>query len=73
MNISLPDSLKAFIDEQIAERGYATSSEYIRDLIRKELEREKFRGLIAEGLQSPSAGSPDFDGLRERIRRYDPE
>ena len=36
MNISLPDSLKEFVDEQVAERGYGTSSEYVRELIRKE-------------------------------------
>ena len=27
MNISLPDSLKSFVDEQVASRGYGTSSE----------------------------------------------
>ncbi len=34
MNISLPETLKAFVDDQIAERGYGTSSEYVRVLIR---------------------------------------
>jgi putative addiction module CopG family antidote len=33
MNISLPDQLKSFVDEQVKERGYGTSSEYVRDLI----------------------------------------
>ncbi|MCG5479428.1 MAG: type II toxin-antitoxin system ParD family antitoxin, partial [Ensifer alkalisoli] len=31
MNISLPDHLKSFVDEQVAGRGYGTSSEYIRE------------------------------------------
>ena len=35
MNISLPDSLKAFVVEQVSQRGYGTSSEYMRGLIRK--------------------------------------
>jgi len=35
MNISLPDSLKAFVVERVSQRGYGTSSEYVRDLIRK--------------------------------------
>jgi putative addiction module CopG family antidote len=35
MNISLPDSLKAFVDEQVSQRGYGTSSEYVRELIRR--------------------------------------
>ena len=34
MNISLPDALKSFVDEQVTKRGYATSSEYVRELIR---------------------------------------
>ena len=34
MNISLPDTLKSFVDEQVSQRGYGTSSEYVRALIR---------------------------------------
>ena len=32
MNISLPDTLKSFVDDQVAQRGYGTSSEYVREL-----------------------------------------
>ena len=35
MNISLPDTLKSFVDEQVRSRGYGTSSEYVRELIRQ--------------------------------------
>lgn len=72
MNISLPDSLKQFIDQQVAERGYSTSSEYLRDLIRKELDREKLRGLLLEGAESPIDTESDadfFEALRERARK----
>ena len=34
MNISLPDALKAFVDEQIANGTYSTASEFVRELIR---------------------------------------
>ena len=71
MNISLPESLKAFIDVQVAERGYATSSEYIRELIRRELDREKLRGLLIDGASSPLTGQmmeTDFDNLRNVAR-----
>ena len=34
MNISLLDTLKSFVDEQAGQRGYGTSSEYVRELIR---------------------------------------
>jgi antitoxin ParD1/3/4 len=56
MNISLPESLKAFVDERVKARGYGSHSEYLRDLVRKdELEaaKEKLRSLLAEGLSSP--------------------
>ena len=31
MNISLPDSMRAFVDERLESDGYGTASEYIRD------------------------------------------
>jgi antitoxin ParD1/3/4 len=36
MNISLPDALKAFVDAQVTQGGYGTSSEYVRELIRRD-------------------------------------
>ena len=36
MNISLPETLKSFVDQQVAGRGFGTSSEYVRELIRKD-------------------------------------
>lgn len=67
MNISLPASLKTFIDAQVAERGYATSSEYIRELVRRDLDRNKLRSLLLEGAGSPLTGpmtEADFEDLR---------
>ena len=49
MNISLPDSLKDFVDEQVSSRGYGTSSEYVRALIRKEQDRNGLRNLLLAG------------------------
>lgn len=72
MNISLPDDLKDFIDQQVAENSYMTSSEYIRSLVRKEHAVAKFRALIMEGMSSPIIGVADdayFDSKRERLRR----
>jgi antitoxin ParD1/3/4 len=71
MNISLPEALKSFVDEQVAERGYATSSEYVRELIRRELDREKLRALIDGGAASPLTepmNDADFDELRDLAR-----
>jgi hypothetical protein len=41
MNISLPETLKDFVDQQVAEGGYGTSSEYVRELIRKDQDRRR--------------------------------
>lgn len=72
MNISRPDALKSFVDEQVASRGYGTSSEYVCALIRKEQGRQRLRGLLLEGATSAPASPTDgayFDGLRNRVRR----
>ena len=72
MNISLPDSLKSFVDEQVSQRGYGTSSEYVRELIRKDQERVQLRGLLLAGAASNPAARADasyFEGLRDRVRK----
>jgi antitoxin ParD1/3/4 len=71
MNISLPDSLKAFVDEQVASAGYGTSSEYVRELIRREQQRAQLKELLLEGAQSKPVASADkgyFKSLRARTR-----
>ena len=71
MNVSLPEALKEFVEDQVNARGYSTSSEYVRELIRKDQDRQRLRGLLLEGAASPQAVTADsdyFDELRERTR-----
>jgi antitoxin ParD1/3/4 len=71
MNISLPESLRAFVDEQVGERGYGTSSEYMRELIRRDQDRRHLRQLLLSGAESSPgrpAGASYFQGLRRRVR-----
>lgn len=71
MNVSLPDALKAFVDEQVESGGYSTSSEYVRELIRKDQDRQRLRGLLLAGAASrPGTAADDayFDALRRRVR-----
>ena len=71
MNISLPGSLKSFVDEQVSKRGYGTSSEYVRELIRKDQDRQQLRGLLLAGAATaptPPADAAYFESLRERVR-----
>ena len=55
MNISLPESMRAFIEEQVKQKGYNTASEYIRYLIHQEqenIESNRLETLLLEGLDS---------------------
>lgn len=72
MNISLPDALRDFVDEQVEARGFGTSSEYVRMLIRRDLERQRLRGMLLEGAASASGAVADdawFEGVLQRARR----
>lgn len=71
MNISLPETLKSFVDEQVNQRGYGTSSEYVRELIRKDQDRQHLRSLLLAGAASAPtvpADSNYFESLRSRVR-----
>jgi antitoxin ParD1/3/4 len=54
VHIALPDPLKAFVEERVAEGEFATPSDYIRSLIREDRERrrERIEALLLEALDS---------------------
>ncbi|WP_313456559.1 type II toxin-antitoxin system ParD family antitoxin [Stenotrophomonas sp.] len=72
MKISLSDPLKQFVDEEVAEGGYSSASDYVCDLIRQRRRRKAenlLRQLIAQGLASGPAKplEPDhFDRMRRK-------
>ena len=69
MNISLPERLKTFVDKQVSRRGYGTSSEYVRELIRQDQDRLHLRGLLLDGASSVAAepvGASYFKRLKTR-------
>lgn len=71
MNVSLPDELKAFVDAQVNGGSYGSTSEFVRDLIRREQDRLQLRQLLLDGARSPvgpEAGDAYFDSLRTRAR-----
>jgi antitoxin ParD1/3/4 len=55
MNISLPDEMRAYVESQIATGYFSNASDFMRHLIRTDLEegRGRLRELIAEGDRSP--------------------
>lgn len=55
MTVSLPDQMKDWIEAQIRKGEYASTSDYVRDLVRRDRERrgheytiEELRDLIAD-------------------------
>ncbi len=71
MNVSLPDNLKGFVDSQVSQGNYGSTSEYVRELIRRDHDRRQLRAALLEGARSPIAGTADaryFATLRDRVQ-----
>jgi antitoxin ParD1/3/4 len=72
MNVSLPDELRAFVDEQVTDGRYGSTSEYVRELIQRDQDRQRVRTVLLDGAASapgPVADDAYFAGLRSRSRR----
>lgn len=73
MNISVPDPMKDWVQDQIDEGKYASSSDYVRDLIRKDQqEKDKFAALqaaITRGIESGQAGELDVESIKRKARQ----
>ena len=74
MNIALPENMKLFVQQQVAQGGYSSVSEYFRQLIRddqKDRARETLESAILQGLDS---GDPDpltdqdWKAIRRQVR-----
>lgn len=72
MNISLPEELRSFVDSQVTDGDYVSSSEYMRELLRKEKDRVRLRELLLEGAASPVSetvwNAEYFEKMRERVK-----
>ncbi len=57
LNISLPETQRAFVEEKIKREGYSTISEYVRELIRGEQKKDQsqFEAMIFQGMNSGEA------------------
>ena len=57
MSFALPEALRSYIDLRVRSGEYGNTSEYLRELIRRDQEeqaKKRLRELIEEGLQSGS-------------------
>lgn len=72
MNVSLPDSLKRFVDQCVENGGYGSSSEYVRELIRQDQVRraeQRLTDLLRQGLESGPSEVVDTAFWAERRAR----
>jgi antitoxin ParD1/3/4 len=69
MNVSLPDEMKAWVEDQARSGRYANASDYVRDLIRRDQERTAFRKLIEDGMNSGISERGAEELLAEGRRR----
>lgn len=71
MNISLPDALKSWVEAQTRTGRYSNSSDYVRDLIRRDQERSgkiaQMQALVEEAEES-GVSSASMDEIREKAR-----
>jgi antitoxin ParD1/3/4 len=67
LNISLPDSMRAFVDSEVASGDYGTASAYMQQLIRRDKRRAEVRQMILDGIASESVGEFD-DAFRQEMR-----
>jgi putative addiction module CopG family antidote len=74
LNVAMPDELREFVDERTKKAGFSTPTEYVRHLIRLDLERETQRRLAAALLeriddqQYSDLTDGDLADLRARVR-----
>lgn len=72
MNISLPDPMKNWVEEQARTGRYANSSDYVRDLIRRDRARQEaiteLQAAIDTGLSSGPAKPLDREAFKSKMR-----
>lgn len=72
MNVSLPDPMKDWVEQQARSGRYSNASDYVRDLIRRDQERAaalaRMQALITEGLES-GVSDQSLDEVIEEARQ----
>lgn len=72
MNVSLPDVMKAWVEEQTGEGRYGNASDYVRDLIRRDQDRKAamaaLQAAITEGVESGKPKPFNAEAFKLRMR-----
>jgi antitoxin ParD1/3/4 len=68
MSFALPESMREYIDARVRDGNYGNTSEYLRELIRRDQEQQsaaRLRTLIADGLASGEGRALTDDVIAE--------
>lgn len=70
MNVSLPDAMKAWVEQQTQTGQYSNASDYVRDLIRRDQAQRQaisdLQGIVDTGLASGEAKPFDMTAFITR-------
>lgn len=73
MNVSIPDPMKAWVEERARDGRFSNASDYVRHLIRRDQERAqalaRIQAAITEGMASGEPRPFDAAALKARMRR----
>lgn len=75
LHISLPETLKQYVKERVAEDHFSNPSDYVRALIREDQKRREERRLeemLLEGIASGpgiAPGTPEWDDFWRTLQR----
>jgi antitoxin ParD1/3/4 len=75
MNVSLPDEMKEWVEAMVASGRYANASDYVRDVIRKDQDKQEkiahWKMLIAEADNNPAPHIPAGEAFARLRARFD--
>ena len=72
MNVSLPDAMKQWVEDQVRTGRYGNASDYVRDLVRRDQERAEARATLYRLLDEGAEGFSEeqtAEGIFEEARR----
>ena len=74
MNISVPEQLKSWAEARVAEGRHSSTSDYVRDLIRRDQEEEEawraLKAAVDEGFESPETDATIESIIADGLARH---
>ena len=69
MNVSLPDQMKQWVEDQVQTGRYGNASDYVRDLVRRDQERMEARQKLQQMVDDALASGISSMGREELLER----